>query len=85
MAAEQDVTVKAIKRDSKATSDGNSLTEASQTHNSTSGGHQLRSSLTRSTSSCRYCDNKHEFKKEACPAFGKECHKCGKRDIFQAM
>jgi len=82
MAAEQDVTFKTIKRDSKATGDGNSPTEASQTSNSTSGGHWARSNLTKSTRPCRYCGNRHEFKKEACPAFGKECHKCGKKGHF---
>ena len=25
---------------------------------------------------CRYCGTHHEFKKEKCPAFGKQCNKC---------
>lgn len=31
---------------------------------------------------CRYCGTKHTFKKEKCPAYGKECSKCKKMNHF---
>ena len=31
---------------------------------------------------CWYCDKKHAPKKEACPALGKKCHKCGEMNHF---
>jgi len=35
---------------------------------------------------CKYCGGKHSRKpKEACPAFGKQCNKCGRKNHFQSM
>ena len=31
---------------------------------------------------CRFCGRKHESKREACPAWGKKCIKCGKENHF---
>ena len=31
---------------------------------------------------CRFCGRKHESKREACPAWGKTCVKCGKENHF---
>ena len=31
---------------------------------------------------CRFCGRKHESKCEACPAWGKQCVKCGKENHF---
>ena len=31
---------------------------------------------------CRFCGRKHESKREACPAWGKQCVKCGKENHF---
>ena len=33
-------------------------------------------------SSCRYCGQRHPYKKELCPAFGKQCSKCLKMNHF---
>ena len=38
-----------------------------------------------STSTCKYCGRKHEYSKTKCPAFGKECRKCGKPNHFESM
>ena len=38
-----------------------------------------------STSTCKYCGRKHEYNKTKCPAFGKECRKCGKPNHFEGM
>lgn len=32
---------------------------------------------------CRFCDGKHEFKKELCPAWGKNCGFCNGRNHFE--
>lgn len=34
---------------------------------------------------CKYCGNKHEFKKELCPAWGRQCAKCKGRNHFAKM
>ena len=34
------------------------------------------------TISCKFCGNTHVWKKEECPAWGKQCTKCGKRNHF---
>ena len=34
---------------------------------------------------CKFCGKKHEFVKEKCPAFGKTCGKCNKKNHFAAM
>ncbi|CAN7995554.1 unnamed protein product, partial [Ixodes hexagonus] len=34
------------------------------------------------TKTCRYCGKAHVFNKTACPAWGKECSKCGKKSNF---
>ncbi|XP_019614733.1 PREDICTED: uncharacterized protein K02A2.6-like [Branchiostoma belcheri] len=34
------------------------------------------------TSVCKYCAKRHAANKEACPAYGKECASCGKRNHF---
>ena len=31
---------------------------------------------------CKFCGREHEMKKEACPAFGKICRKCFKKNHF---
>ena len=36
-------------------------------------------------SDCKYCSGEHGWKKEYCPAFGKICEHCGKRNHFVAM
>ena len=32
---------------------------------------------------CRFCDLKHLWKKEKCPAYGKTCENCGKKNHFK--
>jgi len=34
---------------------------------------------------CRFCGKAHGFKKELCPAFGKDCKICSKKNHFAAM
>ena len=34
---------------------------------------------------CKFCGKLHEFKKELCPAYGRFCSKCGKRNHFSAL
>ena len=36
-------------------------------------------------SHCKYCGGEHGWKKEYCPAFGKICEHCGKRNHFAAI
>jgi len=31
---------------------------------------------------CKFCGSRHERKKESCPAWGKDCRKCGKKNHF---
>ena len=31
---------------------------------------------------CKFCDKRHVFKKEKCPAYGKKCSKCGQENHF---
>ena len=31
---------------------------------------------------CKYCKRQHEMRKEACPAYGQTCRKCGKQNHF---
>ena len=33
---------------------------------------------------CKYCGNKHEWKRDKCPAYGKTCSLCGKANHFAA-
>jgi len=33
---------------------------------------------------CKYCGNKHEWKRDKCPAYGKTCSSCGKANHFAA-
>ena len=37
------------------------------------------------TRPCKYCDRKHEPRKEACPAYGKTCRRCGRQNHFDAV
>jgi len=32
---------------------------------------------------CKYCDRKHELLKEACPAYGKVCRHCSRKNHFE--
>ena len=41
--------------------------------------------ITQSLKPCRYCGNKHDFKKEVCPATDKKCHRCGKSGHFSRV
>ena len=34
---------------------------------------------------CKYCDRKHEARKEACPAYNKICRKCARRHHFEVV
>ena len=34
---------------------------------------------------CLYCGREHEIKREKCPAFGKTCTNCLKKNHFQAV
>lgn len=34
---------------------------------------------------CRYCGNQHEMKKEKCPAWGKTCSNCSKKNHFKVV
>lgn len=34
---------------------------------------------------CKYCGRKHERSRDKCPAFGKECAKCGKTNHFAKL
>ena len=36
-------------------------------------------------SPCKFCNTHHEKVKDACPAFKKRCHKCGKENHFAAV
>ncbi|CAC5408069.1 unnamed protein product [Mytilus coruscus] len=47
--------------------------------------HKTKSSYAQTSSACKYCGRKHEFNKAKCPAFGKECRKCGKANHFESM
>ena len=31
---------------------------------------------------CKFCGRKHPATKENCPAYGKECHKCGQENHY---
>ena len=33
---------------------------------------------------CKFCGNKHEWKRDKCPAYGKTCSSCGKANHFAA-
>lgn len=33
---------------------------------------------------CKFCGKQHEWKKLSCPAYGKQCRKCGKLNHFAA-
>ena len=35
------------------------------------------------TFNCNNCGNKHEARREKCPAYGQQCHKCEKWNHFQ--
>ena len=34
---------------------------------------------------CKYCDRKHELRKEACPAYGKVCRRCSRKNHFESV
>ena len=34
---------------------------------------------------CKFCGRKHERSRDKCPAFGKECTKCGKANHFSSL
>ena len=34
---------------------------------------------------CKYCDRKHELLKEACPAYGKVCRRCSRKNHFESV
>ena len=34
---------------------------------------------------CSYCEHEHEIKREKCPAFGKTCTTCLKKNYFQVV
>jgi len=34
---------------------------------------------------CKYCNRKHEQRKEACPAYGQTCRRCSKKNHFESM
>ena len=34
------------------------------------------------TGRCKFCCKSHEFRKELCPAWGKQCNKCGNKNHF---
>ena len=44
---------------------------------------EIRNRSTRSKTDCRFCGHSHG--KRDCPAFGKECHKCGWKNDFSKM
>ena len=46
------------------------------------GTRQVTSNLDSSQKPCRYCGRRHAFRKEACPAFDKQCLICKKRGHF---
>ena len=48
---------------------------ASQSHSDQRSAH--------STFNCNNCGNKHEARREKCPAYGQQCHKCEKWNHFQ--
>ena len=35
--------------------------------------------------SCKFCGGKHIFRKELCPAYGKVCHKCSRKEHFGSV
>lgn len=41
-----------------------------------------KDSYNASTAKCKYCGYTHEFKKEKCPAYGKQCNKCKGNNHF---
>ena len=48
-------------------------------------GYKETYSTTKDRIKCRYCDKEHERDKNKCPALGKTCFKCKKRDHFQVV
>ena len=34
---------------------------------------------------CKYCNRKHEFGREACPAYGQFCRRCQKKNHFESV
>ena len=37
----------------------------------------------KTSGTCRYCGTEHKFQKELCPAWGKECTACGRKNHFE--
>ena len=67
--------VKVVKMNNKPPTSGGSSTE----------GQRTRPTSSRLTKPCRYCGYRHEFKKEACPAFDKEYRRCGRKGHFSKV
>ena len=44
---------------------------------------EIRNRSTRSKTDCRFCGHSHG--KRDCPAFGRECQKCGQKNHFSKM
>ncbi|XP_035711740.1 uncharacterized protein LOC118437070 [Folsomia candida] len=44
-----------------------------------------KSSSSDSSKSCKFCGRTHEMKKELCPAWGKDCKTCGKKNHFSKL
>lgn len=45
--------------------------------------HQSSTTYNESKRACRFCGIQHEFKKHLCPAWGKNCERCGGRNHFK--
>lgn len=41
--------------------------------------------LSSKTLRCKFCGDHHEFEKGACPAFGKRCHRCKRKNHFEKV
>ncbi|OXA53834.1 Transposon Tf2-6 polyprotein [Folsomia candida] len=45
----------------------------------------VKSSPSDSSKNCKFCGRTHEMKKEVCPAWGKDCKTCGKKNHFSKL
>ncbi|KAG1933981.1 retrotransposable element [Pimephales promelas] len=43
---------------------------------------QAQSAKQTQPAKCKFCGKQHEWKKQSCPAYGKQCRKCGKMNHF---
>lgn len=61
----------------------NEMTTTSKVYRVPRGTNDYKKHNERKVVSCKFCGREHEMKKEACPAFGKSCLKCGQPNHFR--